>query len=195
MLATVIRTDIAVDVSIKIMDAFIAMRNFLNSNRQIFERLTNVEYKLLEYDKKFDKVFNQLQQEDNIKQKIFFQGQIWDSYSLIIDIIKRANKKITIIDNYIDDSILKMLIKKNKNVEVIIITSDKSNLENIDVKKFNKEYPTLKVVKSSKFHDRFVIIDNKELYHCGASIKDLGKKCFAINKIEDIGIIDKLVNE
>jgi len=195
MLATVIRTDIAVDVSIKIMDAFIAMRNFLNSNGQVFERLTNVEYKLLEHDKKFDKVFNQLQQEENIKQKIFFQGQIWDSYSLIIDIIKRANKKITIIDNYIDDSILKMLIKKNKNVEVIIITSDKSNIENIDVKKFNKEYPTLKVAKSNKFHDRFIIIDNKELYHCGASIKDLGKKCFAINKIEDISIIDKLVNE
>ena len=195
MLATVIRTDIAVDVSIKIMDAFIAMRNFLNSNGQVFERLTNVEYKLLEHDKKFDKVFNQLQQEENIKQKVFFQGQIWDSYSLIIDIIKRANKKITIIDYYIDDSILKMLTKKNKNVEVIIMTSDKSNIENIDVKKFNKEYPTLKVAKSNKFHDRFIIIDNKELYHCGASIKDLGKKCFGINKIEDISIIDKLVNE
>lgn len=165
MLATVIRTDIAVDVSIKIMDAFIAMRKFLNSNGQVFERLTNVEYKLLEHDKKFDKVFNQLQQEENIKQRVFFQGQIWDSYSLIIDIIKRANKKITIIDNYIDDSILKMLIKKNKNVEVVIITSDKSNIENIDVKKFNKEYPTLKVTKSNKFHDRFIIIDNNELYH------------------------------
>ena len=114
---------------------------------------------------------------------------------MIIDIIKRANKKITIIDNYIDDSILKMLIKKNKNVEVIIITSDKSNIENIDVKKFNKEYPTLKVAKSNKFHDRFIIIDNNELYHCGASIKDLGKKCFAINKIEDISIINKIVNE
>ena len=88
-----------------------------------------------------------------------------------------------------------MLTKKNNNVEVIIITSDKSNIENIDVKKFNKEYPTLKVAKSSKFHDRFIIIDNKELYHCGASIKDLAKKCFAINKIEDISIIDKLVNE
>ena len=88
-----------------------------------------------------------------------------------------------------------MLTKKNKNVEVVIITSDKSNIENIDIKKFNKEYPTLKVAKSNKFHDRFIIIDNKELYHCGASIKDLGKKCFAINKIEDISIIDKLVNE
>ena len=85
-----------------------------------------------------------------------------------------------------------MLTKKNKNVEVIIITSDRSNIENIDVKKFNKEYPTLKVAKSNKFHDRFIIIDNKELYHCGASIKDLGKKCFGINKIEDVSIINKL---
>ena len=195
MLAGLLKSEIAVSISIKIVNTFIEMRNFLNSNGQVFERLTNVEYKLLEHDKKFDKVFNQLQQEENIKQKIFFQGQIWDSYSLIIDIIKRANKKITIIDNYIDDSMLKMLTKKNKNVEVVIITSDKSNIENIDIKKFNKEYPILKVAKSDKFHDRFIIIDNKELYHCGASIKDLGKKCFAINKIEDISIIDKLVNE
>ena len=136
-----------------------------------------------------------MQQEENIKQKIFFQGQIYDAYSLIIDIIKRAKEKITIIDNYIDDSILKMLTKKNKNVEAVILTSNKCNIENIDVKKFNKEYPILKIAKTDKFHDRFIIIDNKELYHCGASIKDLGKKCFAINKIEDISIIDKLVNE
>ena len=195
MLAGLLKSEVAVNISIKIVNTFIEMRKFLNSNGQVFERLTNVEYKLLEHDKKFDKVFNQLQQEENIKQKVFFQGQIYDAYSLIIDIIKRANKKITIIDNYIDDSILKMLTKKNKNVEVVIITSDKCNIENIDVKKFNKEYPILKVAKTDKFHDRFIIIDNKELYHCGASIKDLGKKCFAINKIEDISIIDKLVNE
>ena len=195
MLAGVLKNEIAVAVSINIIKSFIEMRKFLNLNGQVFERLTNVEYKLLEHDKKFDKVFNGLQQEENIKQKLFFQGQIWDSYRLIIDIIKRANKKITIIDNYVDDSILKMLTKKNKSVEVIIITSNKSNIENIDIKKFNKEYPILKVVKSNKFHDRFIIIDNKELYHCGASIKDLGKKCFAINKIEDISFIDKLVNE
>ena len=154
-----------------------------------------MEYKLLEHDIKFDNVFNQLQKEENIKQKIFFQGQIYDAYILIIDIIKKANEKIIIIDNYIDDSILKMLTKKNKNVEVLIITSYKSNIENIDIKKFNKEYPVLKVLKTNKFHDRFIIVDNKELYHCGASIKDLGKKCFAINKIEDISIIEKLVNE
>ena len=170
------------------------MRKFLIQNGQIFERLTNIEYKLLEHDKKFNEVFNQLQVEENIKQKIFFEGQIYDAYSLIIDIIKKANKKILIIDNYIDDSVLKMLTKKNNNVEVVILTSDKSNIQQIDIQKFNKEYPILKVAKTNKFHDRFVIIDNEEMYHLGASIKDLGKKCFGINKIEDVEIIEKILN-
>ena len=139
-------------------------------------------------------VFNQLQNEENIKQRIFFEGQIYDAYSLIIDIIKKANKKILIIDNYIDDSVLKMLTKKNKNVEVVLLTSDKSNIQKLDIQKFNKEYPILKVAKTNKFHDRFIVIDNKEMYHLGASIKDLGKKCFVINKIEDLDIINKVIN-
>ena len=176
------------------MDAFVEMRKILLQNGQVFEILTTLEYKQLENEKNFDKLFNLLQQEENVKQKIFFEGQIWDSYSLIIDIIKRADKKILIIDNYIGDSILKMLTKKKDNVEVVIITSDKSNISNLDMQKFNKEYPTLKVAKTSKFHDRFIVIDNKELYHCGASIKDLGKKCFGINKIEDEQIIKQIVN-
>ena len=103
--------------------------------------------------------------EESIKQKIFFEGQIWGSYSLIIDIIKKANKKILIIDNYLDDSILKILTKKKENVEVVILTSEKSNILNLDIQKFNKEYPILKLVKTNKFHDRFIVIDNKELYH------------------------------
>ena len=194
MLSGLLKNDIAIQVSINIMNAFVEMRKFLAVNGQLFERLTNVEYKLLEHDKKFDKVFDQLQNEENIKQKIFFEGQIYDAYSLIIDIIKKANKKILIIDNYIDDSVLKMLTKKNKNVEVVILTSDKSNIQKIDIQKFNKEYPTLKVAKTNKFHDRFIVIDNKEMYHLGASIKDLGKKCFGINKIEDLDIIEKFIN-
>ena len=113
---------------------------------------------------------------------------------MIVDIIRKANRKITIIDNYIDDSIFKMLVKKKENVEVVILTSDKSNILNLDIQKFNKEYPILKVSKTNKFHDRFIIIDNKELYHCGASIKDLGKKCFAINKIEDEQIIKQIIS-
>ncbi len=194
MLSGVLKNEIAVKVSVNIMRAFVEMRKFLLLNGQVFERLTNVEYKLQEHDKKFDEVFNQLQLEENVKQRIFFDGQIYDAYSLIIDIIKRANNKILIIDNYIDDSILKMLTKKKKDIEVVILTSNKSNIENLDIQKFNKEYPTLKVAKTNKFHDRFIVIDNKEMYHLGASIKDLGKKCFGINKIEDIEIIRKIIN-
>ena len=194
MLSGLLKNEIAIQVSINIMNAFVEMRKFLMQNGSIFERLTSVEYKLIEHDKKFDNIFNKLQLEDNIKQRIFFNGQIFDAYSLIIDIIKRAKKKIVIIDNYIDDSILKMLIKKNKNVEVVILTSNKSNINNLDIQKFNKEYPILKVAKTDKFHDRFVIIDNIEMYHLGASIKDLGKKCFGINKIEDIRIINSILN-
>ena len=194
MLSGLLKNEIAIQVSINIMNAFVEMRKFLMLNGQVFERLTNMEYKILEHDKKFDEVFNQLQLEDNIKQRIFFDGQIWDSYSLIIDIIKKANKKILIIDNYIDDSILKMLAKKKSNTEVVILTSEKSNINALDIKKFNKEYPILKIAKTNKFHDRFIVIDNKEMYHLGASIKDLGKKCFAINKIEDMNIIGKIIN-
>lgn len=193
MLAGLLKNDIAIQVSINIINAFVEMRKFLIQNGQIFERLTNVEYKLLEHDRKFDIIFNELQQSEITKQRIFFDGQIYEAYSLIIDIIKRANKRILIIDNYIDDSILKMLTKKKNNVEVVILTSNKSNIENLDLQKFNQEYPFLKLSKTNKFHDRFIIIDNKEMYHLGASIKDLGKKCFGINKIEDTKIIEKIL--
>ena len=194
MLAGVLKSDIAVKVSISIIKSFIEMRKFISSNGQLFERLTTMEYKLLEHDKKFDKIFNQLQLEENIKKRIFFEGQIYDAYSIIIDIIKKANKKILIIDNYIDDSVLQMLTKKKKNVEVVILTSNKTNIQNIDIQKFNKEYPILKIAKTNKFHDRFIVIDNKEMYHLGASIKDLGKKCLGINRIEDMAIIEKIIN-
>ena len=194
MLSGLLKNEIAIEVSIKIVEAFVEMKKFISSNGQLFERLTSVEYKLLEHDKKFDQVFEQLQHEENIKQKIFFEGQIYDAYSLIIDIIKKANKKILIIDNYIDESVLKMLTKKNKEVEVAILTSDKSKIEKIDIQKFNKEYPISKVAKTNKFHDRFIVIDNKEMYHLGASIKDLGRKCFGINKIEDLDIVERFIN-
>ena len=201
MLSGLLKNEIAVQVSINIMDAFVEMRKFLLSNGQVFDRLSNVEYKLLEQNKvlteheeKFEKVFDELQknEKEEFKQKIFFDGQIYDAYSLIIGIIKRAKNKILIIDNYIDDSILEMLQKKNKNVEVIILTIQNNKLTKLDIQKFNKQYPTLKIAYTNKFHDRFIVIDNKELYHCGASLKDLGKKCFAISKIEDIEYIEKI---
>ncbi len=194
MLSGLLKNDIAVQVSIHIMDAFVEMRKFISINGQVFERLTNVEYKLLEHDNKFNQVFNELQKnkEQEFKQKIFFKGQIYDAYELIIDIVKTAQNKIVIIDNYIDDTILKMLQKKNKSVQVIILTSQNCNLTNLDIKKFNEQYGVLKIARTDKFHDRFIIIDNKELYHCGASLKDLGKKCFGINKIEGIDFIENI---
>ncbi len=196
MLSGLLKNEIAIQVSINIMNAFVEMRKFIENNSYMFNKLTTVEYKLLEHDKRFDKVFNELRrkQKDEFKQKIFFDGQIFDSYSLIINIIKSAKTKVLIIDNYIDDTILEMLTKKNKDVNVVIITSDKSNILKLDVQKFNKEYPTLEIAKTDKFHDRFIVIDNKNLYHIGASLKDLGKKCFAISKIEDIDYIEKLQN-
>ena len=196
MLAGVLKNEIAIQVSINIIRAFIEMRKFITNNAQVFERLTNVEYKLLEHDKKFDNVFDELQKnkKEEFKQKIFFDGQIYDAYSLIIDIIKIAKSKILIIDNYIDDGILKMLSKKNKNVEVVVLTSPNCNLNKLDINKFNKQYPTLKVAMTNKFHDRFIVVDNKELYHVGASLKDLGKRCFAISKIEDVEYIEKVSN-
>ncbi|MCI8655744.1 MAG: ORF6N domain-containing protein [Clostridia bacterium] len=195
MLSGILKSDIAVQVSISIMRAFVEMRKFISLNGQVFERLTNVEYELLEHNKKFDIVFNELQKnnQEEFTQKIFFDGQIYDSYSLIIDIIKTAQNKILIIDNYIDDSILKMLSKKNTNVEVVILTSQNCNLNKLDIQKFNKQYPTLKISYTNKFHDRFIVIDNKELYHCGASLKDLGKKCFAISKILDEEYVRKII--
>ena len=196
MLSALLKSNIAIKVSINIMKAFIEMRKFIATNGQVFERLTTIEYKMLEHDKKFDIVFNELQKNEKIgfKQSIFFDGQVYDAYSLIIDIIKKAKQKILLIDNYIDDSILKMLSKKNKNVEVVILTLQNNNLTKLDINKFNKQYPTLKVAITNKFHDRFIVIDNKELYHIGASLKDLGKKCFAISRIEDDEYIEKISN-
>lgn len=194
MLAALLKSEVAVNISIKIVNIFMQMRKNFSENNQVFERLTSLEYKLLEQEKKINNILGDLKFEENIKQKIFFKGQIYDAYSIIIDIIKSANKKILIIDNYIDDNVLKMLSKKKKDVEVTILTSIKSNIEKLDIKKFNKEYPILKLEKTNKFHDRFIIVDNKEMYHLGASIKDLGKKCFGINKIEDVKIVEKIIN-
>ncbi len=196
MLAGVLKNEIAIQVSISIIRAFIEMRRFISLNGQIFQEISDIKGQLLEHDKKFDEVFDELQrkQETEFKQSIFFDGQIFDAYSLIIDIIRQARQKILIIDNYIDDSILKMLSKKNKNVEVVIFTTQNSNIRKLDIQKFNKQYPVLKLAYTNKFHDRFIVIDNKELYHIGASLKDLGKKCFAISKIEDDEYVNRISN-
>ena len=194
MISGILKNEIAVQVSISIMRAFVEMRRFLIYNGQVFQEINTIKGKILEHDKDINKLFSKFEENEDkqFKQKIFYEGQIWDSYSLIIDIIKRAKEKILIIDNYIDDSILKILSKKNEHVKVVILTSNKSNILKLDIEKFNKQYPILQVAKTEKFHDRFIVIDNKELYHIGASLKDLGKKCFGINKIEDMNFIEMI---
>ncbi len=147
MLSGLLKNDIAIQVSINIMNAFVEMRKFIMNNAFVFQEINSMKTKLLEHDKKFDVVFDELQRDkkEEFKQKIFFNGQIYDAYSLMIDIIKSAKTKILIIDNYIDDSILKMLSKKNENVEVVILTSQNCNLNKLDISKFNKQYPSLKI--------------------------------------------------
>jgi len=183
MLSTILKSETAILMSIKIIDTFVKMRHFISDNRDIFKRITTVEYKLLEYDENFNKIFDALEPKKIENQKIFFNGEIYDAYSLIIDLIKEANSRIIIIDDYIDKTILDMLVYKKDGVRVELITNS-HYLTKLDINKFNKQYPSLQIKYSNKFHDRFIIIDNT-LYHVGSSLKDLGKKCFGINKIKD----------
>lgn len=193
MLATILKSKTATQVSIRIMDAFVSMRKFINENKDIFKKITTIEYKLFEHDDKIDKLFDIFETKKIEKQKLFFNGEIYDAYSLIIGLIKEAKERIIMIDNYMDKSILDMLVYKNKEVKVELITSS-HYLTKLDINKFNSQYRELIIKYSNIFHDRFIIIDDN-LYHVGASIKDLGKKCFGINKIQDEDYLNKIISK
>ena len=195
MLSAVLKSDIAVEVSIKIMNSFVEMRNFLLSNREMFARLDRVELKQLETDKRLEKVFNYIATNTEVKQNIFFDGQIYDAFSFIVGLVKKAKKEIILIDNYVDVNTLNILCKKNKGVDVVITTAGKGNLSTKDITKFNAQYPKLSVKTNTDFHDRFLIVDKTEVYHIGASIKDAGKKSFGITRIEDKDLINSLLNK
>lgn len=190
MLSAVLRSEKAVRVSIEIMNAFVQMRHYLHSNLNLAGRLTAVENKVdskfKTIDENFSKIFNALDSNPKkAKEGVFFKGQIFDAYAFFQDLIKTAKKEIVLIDGYVDLSVLERLSVKQKNVIVKIFTHPKAELQQIDIDQFNKQYPTLHVDYTQKMHDRFMIIDNKELYHIGASLKDLGKACFAFEKMED----------
>ncbi|HQG01098.1 MAG TPA: ORF6N domain-containing protein [Clostridia bacterium] len=195
MLSAVLRSDVAVQVSIKIMNAFVEMRRFLVSNAGIFERLNRVELKQLETDQKLEKVFNYIATQTEVKQNIFYDGQIYDAFSFIVDLIKKARNKLILIDNYVDTNTLNLLCKKNKGVSVFIAGSGNGSLTSKDISKFNAQYQGLTVKTRKDFHDRFLIIDDLEVYHIGASIKDAGKKSFGISKIEDEVLKDNLIKK
>lgn len=195
MLSAVLKSDTAIEVSIKIMNSFVEMRRFLLSNKEMFARLDRVELKQLETDKKLEEVFNYIATNTEVKQNIFFDGQIYDAFSFIVGLIGKAKKEIILIDNYVDVHTLNILCKKNKGVDVVIATAGKGKLSTKDIAKFNAQYPKLSVKTTTDFHDRFLIIDKTKVYHIGASIKDAGKKSFGITKIEDADLIMGLANK
>jgi len=195
MLSSVLKSEVAAKASINIMRAFVEMRKFLISNNEMFARLDRVELKQLETDKKLEEVFDYIATTKEVKQKIFFNGQIYDAFSLMVEIVEKAEKELILIDNYVDVNTLNILSKKRKQVDVMIVTSGKGNLTKKDVTKFNSQYPKLTVKINEDFHDRFIIIDRTEVYHVGASIKDAGKKSFGITKLEEQDLIDSLLGK
>lgn len=182
MLASVLNNDKAIKVSIQIMRAFVMMRRFLSANAQIFQRLDKTELKLLDHDKKINQLFNKFKTEEP-QQGIFFEGQTFDAYKFVNDLIKKANKEIILIDNFVDYSTLAFFAKRKKGVKVTIYTKRISEVLRHDLKRFNSQYEEIKIRELSLSHDRFIIIDN-QLYQIGASLKDLGKKWFAFTKME-----------
>jgi len=195
MLSAVLKSETAVKVSIQIMEAFVAMRKFLLTNAQLFQRINKTEQKLLEHDDKFERVFSLIENKGVKPEKgIFFNGQIFDAYKFFSDIIRSANNSIVLIDNYIDDSVLTLFAKRENNVKVTIFTKGISKQLLLDLKKYNAQYPPVEIKEFKQSHDRFMIIDNREVYHFGASLKDLGKKWFAFSKFdkEAFTILDRL---
>ena len=195
MLSTVLKSKVATDVSINIMRTFVEMRKIFLSNQEIFKRLDRVELKQLEADRKLEEVFNYIGANTEVKQNIFFNGQIYDAFSFIIGLIIKAKKEIILIDNDVDINTLNILCKKKKGVGIVILTGSKGTLSTKDIKIFNAQYPKLSLKFTTDFHDRFLIIDKTEVYHIGASIKDAGKKSFGITKIEDNYLIQSLLNK
>ncbi len=182
MLSTILKSKVAVETSIRIMDAFVKMRKIISSSLIEQKYINELVIKDNERINLLEESFSKLEEKEKINH-IFYEGQIYDAYSLLIDIFNEAKKEIIIIDNYADKSILDMIT--NLNVKVTIVTKKFNLLKDIDIKKYNNQYHNLKVKYSDNFHDRFMIIDRKDLYHSGASYKDLGNKCFAITKMED----------
>jgi len=191
MLSAVLKSETAVKVSIQIMAAFVALRKLHYQSAGLYQRLELVEKKQIEADNHFNKIFSALEKRDTIPaQGIFFNGQIFDAYKFVADIIKSATTSIILIDNYIDETTLALLSKRNTGIKAIIYSEHLSRNQIIDLQKLNAQYETIEIRKLKHNHDRFLIIDEKEMYHFGASLKDLGKKIFAFSKMDnEVGLM------
>ncbi len=191
MLSTILRSETAIRMSIHIMDAFVAMRRFMTTNAEIFQRLSTMEYHQLEMqqhqqetDKRIDEVFRRLDEGyAKPKQGVFYNGQIYDAYTFVSDLIKSAKKRIILIDNYVDETVLTLLDKREIGVAAIIYTQQITRHFQLDIDRHNAQYAPIEINTFRLSHDRFLCIDDN-VYHIGASIKDLGKKWFGFSKME-----------
>lgn len=197
MLSAVLRSEIAIQVSIRIMETFVEMRKYTADTSLLYNRISEIEVKQstyqIETDEKFTQVFNYISEHEESQQKIFFDGQIYDAFSFITSIISEAKHSIVLVDNYVDLGTLNILEKKQKNVAATIYTVKKTKLTGKDIDTFNMQYPKVEVRYTCVFHDRFLIIDEEKAYHIGASLKDAGKKCFAISVLNDSRIIRDII--
>ena len=189
MLSGILKSKIAVEMSIQIIRAFVVMKRFLATNASIFQRLSKLETEQLQYrlhtENKFEKLFEAIEEKQiKPKQGIFFNGQIFDAYVFVSDLIKSAQTSIVLIDNYVDESVLTLLSKRAENCKAVIYTKTLSKQLQLDLKKHNEQYPTIEIKTFKEAHDRFLILDEKDIYHFGASLKDLGKKWFAFSKFD-----------
>jgi hypothetical protein len=193
MLSAVLKSDTAIEISLKIIDSFVAMRRFIAKNAGIFQRLDNIEHKLLSHDDKFNKIFNALESQCvQPTQGIFYNVEIFDAYVFVSELIKSAKHNIVLIDNYLDETVL-VLFSKNPKIKITIYTKNINRELELDVKKYNAQYNNLELKVFDLSHDRFLFIDD-EIYHIGASLKDLGKKWFAFSKMDknSIKLLEKL---
>lgn len=193
MLSAVLRSDIAVKVSIQIMNAFVELRKLVGQETLQHLRLSSIENKLIEHDQKFNKLFSALENSELPQRGVYFDGQVYDAYQFVSDVIKNAKSSIILIDNYVDDSTLTLFAKRKKNVTATIYTASISKQLRLDLEKHNAQYPEIKAELFKQSHDRFLIIDEKELYHIGASLKDLGKKWFAFSRMDSL--CDEVLNK
>jgi len=185
MLSAVLRSTIAIQVSIQIIDTFVQMKKLISENSLIYQRLDLIEQKQYKTDDKVNMILNAIEDKSiKPKQGIFYDGQVYDAYIFVADLIKSAKKNIILIDNYIDESVLTLLSKREENISATIYTKNITKQLQLDLEKYNAQYPKIELKKFTSSHDRFMIIDEKEVYHIGASLKDLGKKWFAFSKLE-----------
>ena len=185
MLSAVLRSDVAVQVSIQIMQAFVEMRGFLLNHAAVFQRLATIEQKQQITDQRVNTLFEAMDAGKlSPKQGIFYDGQVYDAYVFVSELIQSAQHDIVIIDNYVDESVLTMLTQRKANISVTILTQPPSSSFALAVKKHNEQYPNVVVSAFKSSHDRFLIIDKQHIYHIGASLKDLGKKWFAFSKLD-----------